>query len=122
MFLFPPTEELFALRSNDLVSILAAVESIINKYDRQFAPLLQLCPGLPTILTNMLIMRFGIRIREVNWTSEMTAWTETDLKHVGKSMAFIIRMVQTGDAAVAGGEETTLNSTAFSRLTASTPS
>jgi len=48
----------------------------------------------------MLVILFGFWVNEINWTSEMKDWTETDYKHVGKSFAYFLRMHQTGDAAV----------------------
>ena len=72
----------------------------MEKYSIQFAPLLDLCPGLDIVFGHMLILRFGFSVKDVSWTNEMIDWTEDDCKSVGKSMATFMRMVQTGDAAV----------------------
>ena len=45
-------------------------------------------------------MRFGFSVKDVDWTKETKDWTETDCKNVGKSMAYFMRMVQTGEASV----------------------
>ena len=88
------------MQSNDLELNLAAVAAITTKFKTQFTPLLERCPGLSIILAQMLVLRFGFWVIEVNWTNEMKDWTETDFKHVGKSMAYFLRMFQTGVAAV----------------------
>jgi len=100
-----PTDELCKLRSkarrsNKLAQNLEAVESIVEKYNTHFAPLLELCPGLTIILAHMLILRFGFSVQDVSWTSELVDWTGEDNRRVGRSMAYFVRMVQTGDAAV----------------------
>ena len=48
----------------------------------------------------MLILKFGLSVKDVSWTSEMKEWTEADCKNVGRSMAIFMRMVQTSDDAV----------------------
>ena len=50
-------------------------------------------------MAHMLVLRFGVRMQEVSWVSDMRDWTSEDNRRVGRSMATIIRMVQTGDAA-----------------------
>ena len=69
----------------------------MEKYSMQFAPLLELCPGLDIVFGHMLILRFGLSAKVVDWTKETKDWTEADYKNVGKSMAYFMRMVQTGD-------------------------
>jgi len=49
-----------------LESNLVAVETITTKYQAQFTPLLERCPGLVTILAYMLVLRFGVSVNEVN--------------------------------------------------------
>ena len=94
------TEELFKLRTNDFTSNIAAAKSVMEKHSDQFAPLLELCPGLDIVFGHMLILRLGFSVKDVSWTSEMKEWTETDCKNVGRSMAIFMRMVQTSEASV----------------------
>ena len=93
-------EEIYSQRSNNKNQNLKRISSVMGKHEEQFAPLLELCPGLKMILAHMLVLRLGIRVQEVSWTSEMTIWMETDLKRVGRPMATILRYVQTGTASV----------------------
>jgi len=71
-----------------------------EKFSLHFSQLLILCPHLDVIIGHMLVLRFGVRVQEVSWTSEITDWTEADCRNIGRSMASIIRMVQTGEDAV----------------------
>jgi len=59
-----------------------------------------MCPGLPIILAHMLVFRLGIRVQDVDWTSDMKDWVATDCRYVGRSMATLLRMVQKGEDAV----------------------
>ena len=88
------------LRTNHFERNLWSVEGIVTKHEVQFAPLLERCPGLIIILAHMLVLRFGFFANEVSWITDMKDWTETDFKHVGNSMAYFLRMVQTGEDAV----------------------
>ena len=72
----------------------------MEKHNDQFAPLLDLCPGLDIVFGHMLILRFGFSVKDVDWTHDLQHFSETDCKNVGRSMATLMRMVQTGDAAV----------------------
>jgi len=76
------------------------VNQITKKYDTQFAPLLELCPGLPTIISHMLILRLGFRVGSVDWTLDMKDWSEQDCKNVGRSMATFLRYVQSGEEVI----------------------
>ena len=77
-----------------------ALKFVGETHEQEFAPILDLCPDLDVILAHMLVIRFGLRVQEVSWTSEMSDWTREDCRRVGRSMAPILRMVQTGDAGV----------------------
>jgi len=72
----------------------------MEKYSMQFAPLLDLCPGLDIVFGHMLILRFGLSVKDVDWTRETKDWTEDNCKNVETSMAYFMRMVQTGEASV----------------------
>jgi len=48
----------------------------------------------------MLVFRLGVKVEDVDWTSDMKKWNEEDCRRVGRSMATIMRMVQTGLMAV----------------------
>ena len=48
----------------------------------------------------MLILSIGFSVHEVDWTHDLQHFSETDCKHVGNSIAYFLRMHQTGDAAV----------------------
>ena len=72
----------------------------MSKYPDEFAPILELCPKFDIILAHMLVLRLGVRVQDVDWTSDMKDWNEEDCRRVGRSMATIMRMVQTGLMAV----------------------
>ena len=72
----------------------------MSKYPDDFAPILELCPKFDIILAHMLVFRLGVRVQDVDWTSDMKKWSEEDCRRVGRSMATIMRMVQTGLMAV----------------------
>jgi len=93
-------EEMYKYRSNDFKTNHSIVKNIFLKYESHFRPLLEKCPQLNLILAHMMVLRLGIMVNEVSWTSDMKDWTETDLKRVGRSMATILRFVQTGTASV----------------------
>jgi len=93
-------EEMYSMRSNDLTSNLLWVTRTIEKYDEPFAPLLELCPNLDFVLGHLLILRLGVRVQEVSWTSDMKEWSGEDCKRIGRSIATLIRWVQTGHASV----------------------
>jgi len=93
-------EEMYSMRSQDFTSNLLWVTRTIDKYDESFAPLLELCPNLSVILGHMLILRLGVRVQEVSWTSDMKEWSAEDCKRIGRSIATLIRWVQMGHASV----------------------
>jgi len=72
----------------------------MSKYPDEFAPILELCPKFDFILAHILVFRLGVRVENVDWTSDMKDWKEEDCRRVGRSMATVMRMVQTGLAAV----------------------
>ena len=72
----------------------------MSKYPKEFAPILELCPKFDIILAHMLVFRLGVKVEDVDWTSDMKDWNEEDCRRVGRSMATIMRMVQTGLMAV----------------------
>ena len=72
----------------------------MSKYPDQFAPIFELCPKFDIILAHMLVFRLGVRVQDVDWTSDMKDWNEEDCRRVGRSMATVMRMVQTGLMAV----------------------
>ena len=76
-----------------------------NNYKREFAPLLEMCPHLDVILAHMKIKCFGLLVQDVDWTSDMTDWSEEDCKRVGRSIVTLLHMVQTGEGAVASRSE-----------------
>jgi len=72
----------------------------MSKYPDDFAPILELCPKFDIILAHMLVFRLGVKVEDVDWTSDMKKWSQLDCRRVGRSMATIMRMVQTGSMAV----------------------
>ena len=93
-------EEIYSMRTNDVTKNMLWVSQVVEKHGEAFAPLLELCPHLNIIFAHMLILRFGARVEDVDWTSDMTDWAGEECERVGRSMATLLRMVQTGEAAV----------------------
>jgi len=91
---------MFKQRTNDYEKNLTAVKSITGRNKRRFAPLQKDCPGLDIIFAEMLILRLGLSINDVDFTKEMKDWSEKDCRNVGKSMATFMRLVQNGEDAV----------------------
>jgi len=77
-----------------------AIQLVFTKYEDELRPLLDCFPSLDVVLAHMFVMRLGVRVQEVSFTSDITNWTEVDCRRVGRSIATILRMVQTGEAAV----------------------
>jgi len=76
------------------------IKEVMSKYPDDFAPILELCPKFDVVLAHMLVFRLGVKVEDVDWTSDMKDWDEEDCRRVGRSMATIMRMVQTGLMAV----------------------
>jgi len=93
-------EEIYELRTNKVESNIIHIKEVMSKYPDEFAPIIALCPKFDIILAHMLVFRLGVRVQEVDWTSDMKDWNEEDCRRVGRAMATFIRMVQTGLMAV----------------------
>jgi len=76
------------------------IKEVMSKYPDEVSSILELCPKFDIILAHMLVFRLGVRVQEVDWTSDMKDWDEEDCRRVGRSMATVMRMVQTGLMAV----------------------
>jgi len=76
------------------------IKEVMSKYPDEFAPILELCPKFDVVLAHMLVFRLGMKVEDVDWTSDMKDWNEEDSRRVGRAMATIMRMVQTGLMAV----------------------
>ena len=92
-------EEIYKPRTNKVETNLFIIREVMSRYPDDLAPLLKLCPKFDIILAHMLVFRLGVRVQEVDWTSDMKDWNEEDCRRVGRSMATVMRMVQTGLAA-----------------------
>jgi len=79
---------------------LTHIKEVMSKYPDDFSPILELCPKFDVVLAHMFVFRLGVKVEDVDWTSDMKDWDEEDCRRVGRSMATIMRMVQTGLMAV----------------------
>ena len=93
-------EELYDKRSNKAESNLLVVQETLKQHITIFAPVLELCPHLDIILAHMLVLRLGWQVKEVDFTTKMTEWSEDDCRKVGRSMATFMREFQQGETAV----------------------
>ena len=48
----------------------------------------------------MFVLRLGWQVKEVDFTTKMTEWSEDDCQKVGKSMATFMREFQQGKTAI----------------------
>ena len=81
-------------------SNLLVVQETLKQHITIFAPVLELCPHLDIILAHMLVLRLGWQVKEVDFTTKMTEWSEDDCRKVGRSMATFMREFQQGKTAV----------------------
>ena len=93
-------EEIYKSRTNKVETNLTHIKEVISKYPDDFSPILKLCPKFDVVLAHMFVFRLGVKVEDVDWTSDMKKWSEEDCRRVGRSMATIMRMVQTGLMAV----------------------
>ena len=89
-------EELFFLRTNNAVSNQAVVQKFFEKHSDVFEPILKQCPCLDVLIANMLVLRLGFRIQEVDWSKGTRDWDKTDCRRVGRAFAAVMRVCQTG--------------------------
>jgi len=92
--------DVYNQRTNNVATNRSNIQKIVDKYPSIFAPILEQNPHFANMLAHMLVLRFGFRVQEVSWITEMKDWTAEDNRRVGRAMAPILRMVQTKDAAV----------------------
>jgi len=92
--------KLYANRSNNAEKNKFNINNIVKANPAFFAPILDRNPNFSTMMAHMFVLRFGVRVGGVDWTKKMTDWDDEDNRKVGRAMAPIMRMVQTGDAAV----------------------
>jgi len=93
-------EEIYELRTNTVMVNIRNIEEVMSKYPNEFAPIIEYCPNFRIIIAHMLVFRLGLRVQDVDWTSDMKDWNEEDCRRVGRSMATLMRTVQTGLMAV----------------------
>ena len=100
------TEEIYARKSNKVESNLIAVQQVFKKHHEVLEKVTELCPNLHVVLAHMLVLRLGWQVQEVEFTSQMSEWSERECRRVGRSMATFIRTFQQGETAI---EAWTLN-------------
>ena len=93
-------EIIYELRTNDAAKNLTWVQLVMEKYPSNFSDLLLLCPKIDALISHMLVMRLGVRIKTVSWTSDTKDWSDEDCKRIGRSFGTLLRGVQTAEAAI----------------------
>ena len=93
-------QEIYRRRTNKLEINILQIRQVMSKHPDEFARILELCPKFDLLLAYMLVFRLGMKVQEIDWTSDMKKWSEEDCRRVGRSMATLMRMVRTGLAAV----------------------
>jgi len=93
-------EAVYETRSNNYKSNIIDVRRIFAENKELMKPLLVRCPNFILILCYILEDKFGFRVRNIDWTLEMTDWGEEEIKRVGCSLATFIRKRKTGEHAV----------------------
>lgn len=94
--------KLYSYRTNNADKNITLVGTFITENPNFFGPIIERDPHFKIMLAHMFVLRFGVRVREVHWLKKIKEWNEEDNERVGRAMAPIMRMVQTGDAAVGG--------------------
>jgi len=89
-------EELYKSKNKDPHRNRASARQLFEQNRQLFATLLLHCPNFDIILSHIMVLRLGMTVQDVDWTSTMTSWREEDCKRVGRSIATFILSVQTG--------------------------
>ena len=93
--------EMYCFRTNIVAVNGTNIKIVMARYPLFFNPIIERNPHFDVMMANMLVLRFGVQVKEVDWTKELKSWDQEDNRRVGRAMAPFIRYVQTGEAAVA---------------------
>jgi len=100
--------EILEKRTNNYASNLELVREVFKRESgqmcvakKEFQQIELKCPHFDSILSHILILRIGLWVQSVGEDVPMQTWTEEkECRRVGRSMAVMLRMSQTGAEAI----------------------
>ena len=93
-------EEMFSERTNKIESNLSSLSQFFDRYEVDFALVLVRCPHFAIILSHIFILRFGWRVENVSWKTDMKDWHSEECRRVGRAFATFLRVAEQGEASV----------------------
>ena len=91
-------DDIYKERSQKVEININNVKAVFDNQPDRFEKLLSLCPNFHIILAHALVLRLGVRVEEVDWTRDTMDWDPEDCRLVGRAIATVMRMCQTGEA------------------------
>jgi len=93
-------EEIYESRSNDQNANFQHIQRVFGKNGDLVAPLLERSPKVSMILAFVLVQRLGMKVKPVDFTSDMKNFSVEDCRRIGRSMATLLRTRRHGKFAL----------------------
>ena len=93
-------EDMYSMRCNKQEINFTKVNQAMDQNKSLFAAVNQTCPQFSNILSHLFVIRFGWRVKTVDWMSSMNSWGDEEAIRLGSSAAVFLRNSQTGAAAL----------------------
>ena len=93
-------EEIYASRSDKQEKNSKLVDRIFTEKEELVRSLMEECPRFNIILSHMLVLRFGVKVLEVDGKTTAKNWTENDCRRIGRAVATMLRERASGKDAM----------------------
>ena len=93
-------EEIYGSRSDKQENNLELVDRIFVEKKELVRSLMAECPRFNIILSHMLVLRFGVKVLEVDGKTTAKKWTEDDCRRIGRAVATMLRERASGKDAM----------------------
>ena len=93
-------EEIYGSRSDKQEKNLELVDRIFVEKEELVRSLMEECPRFNIILSHMLVLRFGVKVLEVDGKTTAKNWTENDCRRIGRAVATMLRERASGKDAM----------------------
>ena len=93
-------EEIYASRSDKQEKNLELIDRIFVEKEELVRSLMEECPRFNIILSHMLVLRFGVKVLEVDGKTTAKNWTENDCRRIGRAVATMLRERASGKDAM----------------------
>ena len=93
-------EEVYASRSDKQEKNLELIDRIFVEKEELVSSLMKECPRFNIILSHMLVLRFGVKVLEVDGKTTAKNWTENDCRRIGRAVATMLRERASGKDAM----------------------